>query len=274
MMLPAHRRFAAATIVLAASASASVARADDAKIRCAAAYEQAQELRRQDKLSASRTQLAICEQTCPRALASDCTRWQSEVGALMPTVRLRALDGEGHPLDARVFLDGALLLEHLVDAPVLVDSGEHTFRFESPSGVTSDARVSVHGGERSREIAVVLSLAPPSAAPEHARPIPTATFVLGAIGIVGLGLGGALSLKGHLDAAHLQATCAPACDPRDVNAIGTLYDVGWLSAGVGVASLAAALLLWRPWEHASSAAAHRLYVAPALGGATIGVTLM
>jgi hypothetical protein len=191
-MQRSRSRFTAVRLALWAFAFASVpcvARADDNKVRCAAAYEQAQELRRQDKLSASRAELTVCEQTCPRTLTADCTRWRGEVEALMPTVLLRARDGDGHAVDARVFLDGALLTSHLSDVPVPVDSGEHTFRFESPSGATSDARVAVHGGERAREIAVVLaSAARSSPAPETSRPMPTATYVTGAIGIVGLGL--------------------------------------------------------------------------------------
>jgi len=166
----ARRGFAAASLVLAASTSTTATRAAD-KVRCTAAYEQGQELRRQDKLSASRSQLLICEQTCPQTLAADCTRWQSEVEALMPTVRLRARDPRGQPTEARVFVDGALLLDQLVDTPVPVDSGDHTFRFESPSGVTADVRVcmAASGHGRSRPSSPLL----PSPRRAPAAPFPS-----------------------------------------------------------------------------------------------------
>jgi hypothetical protein len=274
IMHRARRGFAAATLVLAASSSTTVAHAVD-KVRCAAAYEQGQELRRQDKLSASRSQLLICEQNCPKALAADCTKWQAEVEALMPTVRLRARDALGQPIGARVFVDGALLLDQLVDAPVPVDSGDHTFRFESPSGVTADVHVSLHGAERAREIEAVLAPAVVAVAvPSARRSIPPSAYVLGAMGVAGLALAAGLSLKGHLDAGHLRSTCAPGCAPDQVDSIATLYDVAWVGAGVGVASLAVALALWRPWQFAPAPpAAGDLFVAPTIGGAMVGWTL-
>ncbi len=270
----ARRGLAAATLVLAASSSTTVAHAVD-KVRCAAAYEQGQELRRQDKLSASRSQLLICEQNCPKTLAADCTKWQAEVEALMPTVHLRASDAQGQPTEARVFVDGALLLDHLTDAPVPVDSGDHTFRFESASGVTADVHVSLHGGERAREIEAVLAPAPVAVVvPAGRRAIPRPTYVLGAMGAAGLALAAALSLKGHLDAGHLRSTCAPGCAPDSVDSVTMLYDVAWVSAGVGVASLAVALALWRPWQVASAPPiAGELFVVPTIGGAMVGWTL-
>src|ERR1700722_17052881 len=101
------------------------------KVRCAAAYEQAQELRRQNKLLASRSELLICKETCPRVLLVDCQKWLTEVDALMPPVILRAPDAQGTVVAARVLLDGEVFLDRWTEAPVSVDSGEHTFRFES-----------------------------------------------------------------------------------------------------------------------------------------------
>jgi hypothetical protein len=266
------RNVACATIVVLGATWSASARADDAKVRCAAAYEQAQVLRRQDKLAASRSELTICEQTCPRALAADCTKWRGEVEALMPTVRLSARDANGHAVDARVLVDGTVLLEHLTDAPVPVDSGEHTFRFESPSGAAADVHAQLHGGERAKEIEAVFPVAQgtstaPSQPHDGESGMPTASYVLGGIGIVGLGVGGALSIKGHLDASHLQSTCAPYCAPSDVNAISTLYTAGWISAGVGAAALVAALVVWRPWDRSTSTTAQSVFVVPAAFGA-------
>ncbi len=280
-MLPARRRLAAASLVIAASSTvAGVGHATD-KVRCAAAYEQAQVLRRQDKLSAARSELLICEQSCPPALAADCTKWQGEVEALMPAVRLRARDAQGNPTDARVFVDGVLLVEHLGDAPVAVDSGDHTFRFESPAGMTAEVHASLHAGERAREIEAVLEPAAPvstEAAAKGPEPsaspgIPMPAIVLGAIGIAGLALGGGLSLDGHLQESHLRSSCAPRCSPDQVSSVSTLYDVAWVSAGVGVAAFAVAIALWRPWEGGQpvTPAAYVPHVAPTIGGAVVGM---
>lgn len=282
-MLSSRRRLAAAGLVVAVSSTVAVAGHATDKVRCAAAYEQAQVLRRQDKLSAARAELLVCEQACPSALAADCTKWQGEVESLMPMVRLRARDSQGNTVDARVFVDGVLLVEHLGDAPVAVDSGDHSFRFESPSGASAEVRASLHAGERAREIeAVIEPTAPVSAEaaakgtePGASRAIPMPAIVLGAIGVAGLALGGGLSLDGHLQESHLRSTCAPGCSPDQVSSIATIYDVAWVSAGVGVAAFALAISLWRPWESATPAApaAYVPYVAPTMGGAVVGMAL-
>ena len=273
-MLGARSRLPACGLLAALSLHASGAGAAD-KVRCTAAYEQSQELRRQDKLSAARSQLLVCEQACPKALASDCAKWQAEVEALMPTVRLRAVDAQGHPVPARVYLDGTLLVDSIGDSAVAVDSGDHVFRFEGDSGMTTDVHASLHGGERAREVEGVLAPPPPAApTPAATPPIPMPTYVLGAVGLAALGIGGVLSFKGHLDAGHLQATCAPGCAPSDVDGIATLYDVAWVSAGVGVAALAVGLALWHPWRAATASSTSGLFVAPTPGGAFAGWRLV
>jgi hypothetical protein len=257
---------------------------DATKVRCAAAYEQAQELRRQDKLSASRSELYICEETCPRVLVQDCRRWRSEVDALMPTVLLRATDAQGERVDARVLMDGKLLVDRWGEAPVPVDTGDHTFRFESATGLAGDVRVSLHGGEREREIHAVLVTpgepklggAPPaSGSTTGLRPLPKGAYILGVVGLSILGVGGTFTLIGHAQAAHLASACAPSCSLAEVATVRTLYDVAWVGAGVGAASLVAGLLVWRPWSGASDArpavvGVARAFVMPTIGGATAG----
>ena len=84
-----------ATCAAALACAGEAEAAGQDKVRCAAAYEQAQELRRQDKLAASREQLRLCQETCPRSLLADSQRWDGELDALIPTARLRATDAEG-----------------------------------------------------------------------------------------------------------------------------------------------------------------------------------
>jgi hypothetical protein len=262
-----------AALALAGGATPARAAAGDSKVRCAAAYEQSQELRRQDKLSASRSQLSICEETCPRALAADCKKWGAEVDALLPTVRLRATDGHGKSVDARVLVDGTLLVERLPDAAVQVDAGDHRFRFESVTGLTDEVRVSLHGGERDREIAAILAPPPPPVVtppPPPPRSVPVATYALGGLGIAALGLGLALTIDGHVDASNLASECSPRCAPSRVDPIATVYDAAWVSAGIGVAAVAGALLLWRPWQKSAAGTASDLFVAPTFAGAVVG----
>jgi hypothetical protein len=88
--------------------------------------------------------------------------------------------------------------------------------------------------------------------------------------VAGLGVALALAIDGHVNAAHLQSTCSPACAPSRVDAIGTVYDVAWVGGGIGVASLAAALFLWRPWQKDAPNVSGNVFVAPTFGGAVVG----
>jgi hypothetical protein len=253
---------------------------DDAKVRCAAAYEQAQQLRRQDRLLSARAQLLICKETCSAAFAQDCERWRSEVDTLLPTVRLRPLDANGQPLAAvRVFIDGLLLEDVKVGAPLQVDAGEHTFRFESPPLKPIQVRVALHGGERERDVSVMLK--PESAAGDEGgegetkmRPPTAATYIFGAVSLIGFGVAGGLSLKGHLDYSERKDACAPRCTQGDVDSIFGIYRAAWISAGVGAAALVGAILVWRPWERvAVKQESAGFFVAPSLTGVAVGMGL-
>ena len=251
---------------------------EEAKVRCTAAYEEAQELRRQERLMAAKSELSICVQTCPAILLTDCVRWQSEVDALMPTVLLRATDDRGRPIPARVLLDGTLLLDRWTEAPVAVDAGDHTFRFETPTGLSQEVRVSLHSGERGRDVHAALFATAPApvrltAGSPPSRPVPRAAWVVGGVGAFVLTAGGALALVGHVQESHLSHSCAPHCTPAEVSTVVDLYDVAWVSAGVGAALLLTSLLVWRPWsssvESRAQAASSSILVAPSLGGGLV-----
>ena len=250
---------------LALSASAPSARAGD-KARCTEAYEQNQELRRQKKLTSARAALLVCEDECPKMLATDCARWRGEVEAVLPTVRLEASDPQGRPVDAGVLVDGAPLVSRLGGEPVAVDPGERVFRFVGPDGASSEVRVTLKEGEQARTVSTVLGAAPAVAGPEageHAgagggerRHVPLATWILGGVGTAGLALGTVLTIHGHVDESTLRSSgCAPGCSPGAVDSIARQYNIAWISAGVGIAALGTAVVLWRPWEREPAASA-------------------
>ncbi len=252
--MPSSGALVASAVFVTTSLVAVHASADDAegeRARCAASYESAQVLRRDEHLEAARTQLLICQSTCPQRLAGDCTSWLRDVESLTPTVRLVARDTGGQKIaDALTTVDG-----RLVDArerAVAVEPGAHIFRFERRGTDAAEVRIELHAGERERVIAVVLS---PSARPlqrESAPPAPrTASYVLGGVGVAGLVTAGILAIKGDVDRSSLRASCAPECDPARVDAVRTLW---WTSAGVGAAgaiALGLAVVLW-PRAHASA----------------------
>ncbi|WP_394835107.1 hypothetical protein LVJ94_52275 [Pendulispora rubella] len=246
--------------ILASFPAAPVARAaepgDAAKARCAASYEAAQMLRREERLSAARAELLVCEETCPEKLAEDCAKWRGELAHLMPTARFFVRDAEGRPLGGvRVAVDGHAIDGAADEASVLVEPGRHVFRFERQGYFPAEVRSEFHVGERDHVVHVVLaSIAPVQASAARTsfgaapRPAPrasrTPSYVLGGIGLAALATAGGLALKGYADRASLRDSCAPTCEQSDIDSIRTLW---WVAAGVAVAgatSIGVAIVLW------------------------------
>src|SRR5579863_10550700 len=89
---------AASTCVLLGLAGAKAHAADEAG-KCAAASNQAQDLRSANKLRAARAQLLTCvRDVCPGMVRNDCAQWIGEVDQAMPTIVVSATDGSGHDL--------------------------------------------------------------------------------------------------------------------------------------------------------------------------------
>lgn len=245
-------------------ALAPVARAEEAKVKCANAYEQAQRTRKKGELRASHAHLLVCtEAACPAVLRDECLRWLDEVERALPTVVFAVRDPAGQDLaDVRVLVDGALLADKVDGRAFELDPGSHTLRFESEGSVTVEQTVVIREGDKLRTLSVTLpSAAPTEDAPKKGvvdagpeRPVPASVYVLGAIGLVGLGGFTYLGLKGKSEKSTLDA-CKPACDPSDVDHGKRTFLYADLALGVGVVSLGVAtvLFLTRPAGDASTA---------------------
>ena len=145
----------AATAVITTMLAEGVAFAGpDDREQCAASAEQAQQLRDEGKYRRAREQMLVCARdACPGPIKSDCGKWLTELDRDAPTVVFGARDGKGADvLDVKVSMDGAPIQERLDGKPVLVDSGEHVFRFESKDGAVKEERVLVRAAEKARPI--------------------------------------------------------------------------------------------------------------------------
>jgi hypothetical protein len=268
-----------ACVVAAPPASADVPQA------CLVAHESSQKLRADGKLREARAELLSCAQeTCPKLVRQDCTEWLSQVEASMPTVVVGARDAAGQDvLDARVLFDGREIAARLDGKPIAVDPGPHTLRVEMRNGAATEEKIVIREGEKDR--VVVLAFGAPKKAGAHApaspavsgaadqaprRGVPASVFVLGAVGVVGLGafayLGGTGTAKLH----DMRDTCAPSCDPSDVDAVKTKIRIGDAALAVGVVSLGAAAIIALSHSGAretTAASAPPVDVHPVAGGA-------
>ncbi|WP_437311173.1 hypothetical protein [Sorangium sp. So ce388] len=244
----------------------SRARAQGVGETCAASYEQAQQLVRDRALQRARAELRLCASSCPATLAQDCQSWSEMVERDMPSVALSATSADGGaPGRVRVLLDGAPLVDALPKAPVEVDPGRHTLTFEDAAGTRVVAVVTLAPGDKALPIAVRFPAAAPRAAAGSAAVGSAAAgsaaparqrwpLVLAGAGVVALGVGAFLGIKGHVDRGDLRSRCAPDCPADEVEAIDLAWKIGAISAGLGLVAVGTGALLYFQLDPAAPAA--------------------
>jgi hypothetical protein len=284
-----------ATITL----GAAPARADEPVTpqRCNAAYERAQVMRRDRKLTAARESLLVCSQPkCPGAITADCGPWLREVETTMPTVVFVTRDAAGHDVPAvKVSVEGVVLATRLGGSAIEVDPGERTFVFEPDHGKRVELKLVINTGEKNRLVPVTivesvadpvpLSTASTASTASPPEPIVPASgergslvpaIVVGGLGLASLGASLGIYLDANSAVAKLRDTCAPDCPKADVDSARTKGIISDVTFGVGLAGLGVAglMILLRPAAKpaAPSTTGLQWTVAPTTGGAAAGLT--
>jgi hypothetical protein len=200
-------------------------------------------------LMAAKAQLLVCNQdSCPGPVAEDCARWLSELQSEQPSVVFVARDAQGQDTpEVRVWMDGALLLERLDGHAVLVNPGEHRFRFEWPGGQSTESRVVMHAGERARrvEAAAPSAVSTPAVTPPEGG-LPTAAWVLWGGGVLAGGAFAVLAISGRSRESELAQRCAGSCAAEEVSGLRRQYiaaDVALITA-LAAAGAGTTLALW------------------------------
>ncbi|MDB4940603.1 MAG: uncharacterized protein JWP97_137 [Labilithrix sp.] len=253
---------------------AAPARADST---CISAYEQAQTLRKDGKPQAAKAQAQICAQaSCPSLLVKDCSRWQTELEALIPTVLLdaRAPSG-GLRADVRVKVDGNVVAEKIDGRAIAIEAGAHAFTFEAEGAATVEQTVTLKEGERNRKVSVTMLPAPVTST--TASPVPTGAWVFGGVAVAALATSAVFAIDGLGKKSDLDQ-CRPRCAAGDVDAMSARFTLADVALGAGVVAGAAALYLFfaRPGgEPKSSARASSVpspFAGPINGGAAAGLS--
>ncbi len=251
----------ALTVAMASVTGASLARADDTA-KCVEAAEKAEELRGAGKLFDAKAQLDICGSVgCPALVHRDCTNWLVEVMSVLPTVVLGARDAKGRDVsDVRVTVDGRALSERLDGNPLPLDPGRHTFRFETKGFAAVDEPVVLRQGEKNRIVIVTFAdskadarvasaptpadlLLPAPDAPSYWTGRRIGGIAVGAVGLVALGVGGAMALSARSQFDSAQGASGPTRRDESMNAankadLATVFVVG------GAAVAAAGVVVW------------------------------
>jgi hypothetical protein len=236
-------KLAAVTTMFATFAVESPAFAADDREQCAAAAEEAQKLRDEGKYRRAREQMLVCARdVCPGPIKSDCGKWLTEVDRDAPTVVFGAKDSKGDLADVKVSMDGVGVQERLDGKPVLVDSGEHTFKFETKDGQTQEQKVILRAAEKARPIIVTFggkTSEPPtgsggtSTGDGEGKGWLVLPIALAGVAAIGIGSFAIFGISGKSDVDDLQK-CKPRCDEEKVDSARTKLIIADISLGIGV----------------------------------------
>jgi hypothetical protein len=219
--------------------------------QCLSASEHGQLDRDDGRYVRAREALLTCSSSaCPPVVQRDCVKWLAEIDATMPTLVFVVRNAAGSDLrEVVVRVDGQVLLSRLDGKPVAVDPGEHELTFEA-GGRRVQTRALVNVGERNRIVKVSLDAEPGSGVvppPSSAPAVPIGPVVLGGVALLAFGTSAVLWLSASSDLRSLEsAPCAASrtCAESDVQSVRTRLVVGDVVAGVGLAALGAAAILF------------------------------
>ncbi len=179
---------------------------------CLTASEEGQKMRDERKFKKAREQFLLCmKETCPGIVKRDCAEWFNQVEGAMSSVVLSAKVCGKDVFEAKVSIDGKAVTERLDGKSLPIDAGPHKFKFEvrdKKSGEMKaheeDALVSegqknkiVNGSFESPVVdcgGPAVPVAPPSTSKERSSPV--GPVILGSAGLVALGIGVVIDLKG------------------------------------------------------------------------------
>jgi hypothetical protein len=254
---------------------------------CSAAYERSQVEKNAGHYVAARAAALECSQLqCNTAIVRECVRLYESLEQDTPTLVFSARKAEGGELiDVRVEMDGKLAAEQITGRPFAVDPGPHEFVFIHPQRGRKQVSETARVGERARVIEVTFvdpdapappDMTPPplAAAPPPARRsggIPVMTYVLGGVGVLGLGGFVLFRVSGVNDYNEYNRTCSPACNPSDVDAVRQKFTFSYISLGVGIAGITGAGLVWALSPKREGGSQVQAHLVPRSDGATVGL---
>jgi hypothetical protein len=251
----------------------------DEKQQCVDAYKQAQMLRKSGDYVTAREQLLICsKESCPAIVKQDCVPWLGEITRGIASVVVEATDASGKTLStAKVSVDGKVVATTLDGRPIDVSPGTHAIRIEAEGAPAVERSVVLKEGEKNRAVKVELDVVAPKPSgtepqAQTSRPVPAGAIVVGAVGLVGVGVFATLGLLGTAKKSDMDA-CKPNCNPADVSTVRTQFIAADVALAVGGVALASAIvwILLRP-EVKESAPSTTVGAALLPGGSFLSLT--
>jgi hypothetical protein len=224
---------------------------------CVAASEGGLAARDHGHLRDAKKSFVVCAaDTCPKPLRIDCARWLDEVEASIPTVVFGAKDRSGADVfDVKVSVDGEHVLGTEQGKAVALDPGPHVVRFERASSKPFETKILLRTGEHNRPILATLEdkpreevgtkpLGPSSSERSPTEQVPTATWILGGVGLAGIGSFALFGILGMNEKSDLTQRCGQQCTDAEILGLKTKYVVADVSLGIGLVALGLATYFW------------------------------
>jgi hypothetical protein len=286
--MKAHAIFA---LGFASLLTSHLAFADDpTKQQCVDADTEAQSLRTDGKLSATRAQLLICASAaCPAVVRDDCAQRIDEINRVQPTVVFSAKNGAGRDLvNVHVTVDGKPLTDKLDGHPLTIDPGDHAFVFQIPGEAPITQHFVLAESEKNRRESITIGKPPPVPTTDHAagneanpdddpsRGKTQRILGLGAagVGVAGVAVGAVFGLLASGSWSNAQSECktTDSCanragatsDRSSALTQSTVSTIGFIGGGVLIAG-GLVLFVTAPKAHKEITVG----LAPTLGGAVV-----
>jgi hypothetical protein len=250
----------AALFVLAANVGA----AETAE--CIGASERGQALVLQRKLTRARAEFIACaSRLCPDVIVKDCTDRLAAVDTQIASVVLAARYSDGRSIQrASVTLDGLPLVEKLDGKAILVEPGEHRFRFELPDGRAVEQVLVIEEAAKWKPVVATFD------APRFS--IPIGAVVLAGAGVVALGVMAGFGIEALEQSSQLHALPPTGYTQADVNSLRDKRVIADVFLATGVLALASAgtwvAIVYGRTSRARAAEA--LVIRPTSRGAALG----
>lgn len=252
--------------------ASSAAASPDLKRTCVDASTQGQTLRDEGKLLEARAELLVCAQdACPAVVRKSCLEWLAEVEARTPSIVVRAVDQRGNDVtDATLTIDDA---EYKLDGrAVSLNPGTHTITITEASGQTSEQRVLLTEREQNRPVTVqlgasddgsegafagALSGAQTPRKADQKYSVPVGSWVLGAVGLAGIGAFIYLQVASAKELDDLKKECpfgnctAEQTEPGRRKARYSYVPLG-VGAGAIVGAVTWGVVAWRKSKKANA----------------------
>jgi hypothetical protein len=239
----------------------SLGRADDDRV-CFESAAEGQRLERAGKLTEARASFVACAQkSCPTEVVSHCEEWLRDVTNTIPSVVLVGQDAKGRDVtDAATTIDGVPVRNAFSGTALSLDPGPHRLHFVRPGSAPVDLTLVARVHEKERRVDVVFR--------DLEAPVPAAAWVLGSVGIVGLGLFAGFGIYGVTQRASLG--CDVGCSSDSYSQVRREFVTADVSLGVGLISLAGATWVFLARSHKPPEESARLGLSPVVAGRSAG----